>query len=42
MNRKDIKLDLNKGVNLQPTARCGIPCAVVIYADERFDLTWER
>ena len=42
MSKKDIKLALNSGVDLKPTATPGICRAVVIGADKRFDLTWDR
>jgi len=39
---KDIKLTLNAGVQLEPTATAGISSAVVIDAAKRFELTWDR
>lgn len=42
MSGKDIKLALNAGVELKPTATPGISRAVVIDVDKRFELTWDR
>ncbi|MBA3858319.1 MAG: hypothetical protein C0507_15550 [Cyanobacteria bacterium PR.3.49] len=42
MTKKDIKLALNPGVKLKPTATPGICRAIVLNADKRFDLTWDR
>ncbi len=42
MSKKDIKLVLNPGVDLKPTATPGICRAEVLDADKRFDLTWDR
>ncbi|MBX9952867.1 MAG: class I SAM-dependent methyltransferase [Candidatus Obscuribacterales bacterium] len=42
MSGKDIKLALNAGVELKPTATLGISSAVVIEAARRFELTWDR
>jgi hypothetical protein len=42
MSGKDIKLALNAGVELKPTATLGISSAVVIEPAMRFELTWDR
>lgn len=42
MSQKDIKLTLNKGVDLQQTSATGVSAAVVREYDCRFDLTWDR
>lgn len=42
MSKKDIKLALNPGVDLKPTTTSGIYRAVVLDADKRFYLTWDR
>ena len=42
MSGKDIKLALNAGVELKPTATPGISRAKVIDVTKRFELTWDR
>ncbi len=42
MSEKDIKLELNAGVDLQPTTTPGICRACVVDASMRFELTWDR
>ncbi len=42
MSGKDIKLALNAGVELKPTATPGISRANIIDATKRFELTWDR
>lgn len=42
MNKKDIKLALNPGVELKPTTEPGICRAVMLDTEKRFDLPWDR
>jgi hypothetical protein len=42
MSGKDIKLALNPGVELKETATPGVYRALVVDAEERFELTWDR
>ena len=42
MSKIDIKLELNPGVELKPTAKSGICSAVVLDSNKRFNLTWDR
>lgn len=41
-SKKDIKLEFNPGVVLEPTERIGISRAIVIDAEKRFVLSWDR
>ncbi|MDZ4837868.1 MAG: hypothetical protein SGJ27_29135 [Candidatus Melainabacteria bacterium] len=42
MSKNNIQLELNPGIELKPTTMPGICRAVVIDAEKRFDLTWDR
>lgn len=41
MSGEDIKLAVNAGVELKPTATPGVSCAELIEVGRLFDLTWD-
>mgnify|MGYP003433208906 CR=1 FL=1 len=42
MSGEDVKLAVNAGVELKPTATPGVSRAELLDVDKRFDLTWDR
>lgn len=42
MSQNDIKLALNKGVELKATSEAGVSAVIVLDQNGRFDLTWDR